>query len=139
MGFAAIMISILLSEVVATNVSNSSTELEALVDFGWPHHINSTAHHCEWSGITCDDAGRVAEISLQVQACINGGWCYALHQLDLLAFPSLTRIDLTSCGLFGVIPPQIAHLSNLTYLNPSHNQLYSELPLSLTFSLNYRC
>ncbi|XP_047974441.1 receptor-like protein 43 isoform X1 [Salvia hispanica] len=117
--------SLLINNVVAANVSNSSRELKALTDFGWPY-INSTAHHCNWKDITCNEHGRVAQISLQSRSLrLN------ISYLDPLIFTSLTSIHLTACGLYGAIPPQIGYLSNLSYLNFSHNQLNSQLPLSL--------
>ncbi|XP_042034847.1 MDIS1-interacting receptor like kinase 2-like [Salvia splendens] len=122
---------LLMSNVVAANASNSSRELEALMDFRWPY-INTTAHHCRWKGITCDDDGRVAEISLQSHVgCYGDDGCHDLGCLDPLVFTSLTSIHLSSCGLYGVIPPHIGYLSNLSYLNLSHNLLQSVIPLSL--------
>ncbi|XP_047965521.1 LRR receptor-like serine/threonine-protein kinase FLS2 [Salvia hispanica] len=134
---AMIIVSIcilLINNVVASNVSDSNRELKAYMDFGWPY-INSIAHHCHWKGITCDNHGRVAEISLQSRVGCNDDeswWCHDVGYLDPLVFTSLTSIHLTSCGLYGVIPSQIGYLSNLSYLNVSHNHLLtSELPLSL--------
>ncbi|XP_047974642.1 MDIS1-interacting receptor like kinase 2-like [Salvia hispanica] len=124
----------MLSEAVARNVSNSSREFQALKDFGWPY-INSTVHHCHLEGITCDDHGRVAKISLQSNVgCDDEPWyCHDLRYLDPLVFTSLTSIHLTSCGLYGDISSNsISYFSNLIYLNLSHNHVYSYLPLSFT-------
>ncbi|XP_057781012.1 probable leucine-rich repeat receptor-like protein kinase At1g35710 [Salvia miltiorrhiza] len=106
--------------------ASMSREMQALMKFGWPH--NSTTHHCNWTGITCDDAGHVAEMSLQVCSYTT---LLSLNHFDVFAFPHLTRIHLTSYCLNGTIPPHIGYLSNLTYLNLSHNPLNSELPVSL--------
>ena len=120
--------SLLINNVAA---SNSSRELKALMDFRWPY-INSTAHHCHMEGITCDDHGRVVELSLQTYVgCDYDAGCHDLGYLDPLVFTSLTSIHLSSCGLYGVIPPHIGYLSNLSYLNFSNNALISQLPLSL--------
>ncbi|XP_042032496.1 receptor-like protein 31 [Salvia splendens] len=133
---AMIIVSIcilLSSNVIASNVSDSNREMKALMNFGWPY-INSTAPHCHWIGLTCDDRGRVAELSLKsrVRCNTSKAWkCHDVGYLDPLVFTSLTSIHLTSCGLYGDIPPQIGYLSNLTYLNLSNNQLNSQLPLSL--------
>ena len=123
---------LLINNVVASNVSDSSQELKALKDFGWPY-MSSTAHHCRWKGITCDDDGRVAEISLQSAVGCNDDEhrCHDLGYLDPLVFTSLSTIHLTECGLYGAIPQQIGYLSNLSYLNFSNNLLECELPLSL--------
>ncbi|KAG6391746.1 hypothetical protein SASPL_149505 [Salvia splendens] len=133
--FAMIIVSIcilLMNNVVASNVSDSSRELKALIDFGWPY-INTTAHHCDWEGIACDDDGHVAEISLQSEVGCNDDEhrCHDVGYLDPLVFTSLTSIHLSSCGLYGDIPPQIGYVSNLSYLNFSNNYLECELPLSL--------
>ncbi|XP_057808905.1 MDIS1-interacting receptor like kinase 2-like [Salvia miltiorrhiza] len=107
--------------------ASMSREMQALMNFGWPH--NSTTHHCNWIGITCDDAAHVAAMSLQV--CPYPTIPLSLNHFDVFAFPHLTRIHLTSYCLKGTIPPQIGYLSNLTYLNLSDNPLNSELPVSL--------
>ena len=101
------IITLMLSKAVAMNVSNSSRELKAFMDFGWPY-INFSAHQCHWEGITCDDDGRVAGISLQSQVgCYDHEHrCHDLVYLDPLVFTSLTSIHLSSCGLYGVIPPR---------------------------------
>ncbi|KAG6391720.1 hypothetical protein SASPL_149478 [Salvia splendens] len=99
---------LMLSKAVAMNVSNSSRELQALIDFRWPHTNSSSALHCHWEGITCDDHGRVAQISLQSQVgCTGGLWCHDVGYLDPLVFTSLTSIHLSSCGLYGIIPEEI--------------------------------
>ncbi|XP_047974141.1 MDIS1-interacting receptor like kinase 2-like [Salvia hispanica] len=101
--------------------------------FEWPHtHMKSNSTVCKWQGITCNDGGRVTEISLQTQVgCTTIPWCHDLRYLDPLVFTSLTSIHLASCGLYGLIPSQIGYLSDLSYLNFSNNLLTSELPLSL--------
>ncbi|XP_057781020.1 MDIS1-interacting receptor like kinase 2-like isoform X3 [Salvia miltiorrhiza] len=107
--------------------ASMSREMQALMKFGWPH--NSTTHHCNWTGITCDDAAHVAAMSLQVCSYTT---LLSLNHFDVFAFPHLTRIHLTSCCLNGTIPPQIGYLSNLTHLDMSDNRLYGDLPLSLS-------
>ncbi|XP_057781019.1 MDIS1-interacting receptor like kinase 2-like isoform X2 [Salvia miltiorrhiza] len=108
--------------------ASMSREMQALMNFGWPH--NSTTHHCNWTGITCDDAAHVAAMSLQV--CPYPTTLLSLNHFDVFAFPHLTRIHLTSGCLNGTIPPQIGYLSNLTHLDMSDNRLYGDLPLSLS-------
>lgn len=73
-------------------ITATNTEFETLMDFRWPY-ANST-HHCEWNGITCDDGGRVEEITLQHN--ITATCHYWLEFLDVLAFPYLNRIHVAS-------------------------------------------
>ncbi|KAH6837485.1 hypothetical protein C2S53_020617 [Perilla frutescens var. hirtella] len=113
------------SIVLGSDNSSRGRELEALKDFRWPHN-NSIGDHCKWSGITCDDGGRVAEMSLHGHTFGRG-----LEELDLLAFPHLTTMQLSHCWFDGSIPTQIGQLSKLTYLNLSANNFYGEMPLSL--------
>ncbi|XP_042027078.1 MDIS1-interacting receptor like kinase 2-like [Salvia splendens] len=126
-------ITILLSNVVVANASNSSRE--ALMDFGWPY-INSTAHHCNWKGITCDDHGRVTELSLQTHVGYLSNLSHYLLGSELppslVNLSKLNVLDISDNNyIYGVIPPNIGSLSKLLYLNLSHNQLRTTLPLSL--------
>ncbi|XP_047965534.1 MDIS1-interacting receptor like kinase 2-like [Salvia hispanica] len=117
------------------NVSNSSRELQALIDFRWPH-TNSSAHHCHWEGITCDDHGRVAEISLQSKVGCDDKpwWCHDVGYWSL-SLSNLTNLEvllISYNSIFGAIPSAIGSISKLTHLDLSYNSLKSELPLSLS-------
>ncbi|XP_057791945.1 MDIS1-interacting receptor like kinase 2-like [Salvia miltiorrhiza] len=106
--------------------ASRSSEMQALMKFGWPRDdINSTTHHCNWTGITCDDAGHI-------NALLLSHTTLSFKYFDVFAFPHLTRINLTFCRLNGTIPPQIGSLSKLTHLDLSHNKLNGEMPLSLS-------
>ncbi|KAK5802313.1 MDIS1-interacting receptor like kinase 2-like [Gossypium arboreum] len=89
------------STTLATT-SSLEMEAEALLLTGWWHwDVNHTQEHCEWQGISCNEAG------------------------------SVTRIDRPWLKLTGSIPPQIGAFSSLKYLNLSLNNLTGELPQSL--------
>ncbi|KAL9166959.1 hypothetical protein ABFS82_05G064700 [Erythranthe guttata] len=107
-------------------------ESDALVASGWwsNKYINTgnitSDQYCTWDGITCDDAGYVAEISR------HDMYYHQLGELDLLAFRNIARIDLSGMWLTGGIPPEIGALSKLTYLNFSRNDLTGNVPFSLS-------
>ncbi|XXG61838.1 hypothetical protein AAC387_Pa05g0343 [Persea americana] len=82
---------------------------------------------CSWTGITCNDDGKVKEINLSN--------CSLQGKLDPLSFsslPNLVRLDLSINALSGNIPSQIGASSHLVFLDLSTNQLSGSLPLSLT-------
>ncbi|RWR97649.1 LOW QUALITY PROTEIN: MDIS1-interacting receptor like kinase 2-like protein [Cinnamomum micranthum f. kanehirae] len=74
---------------------------------------------CNWTGITCNDDGKVKEINLSN--------CSLQGKLDPLSFsslPNLVRLDLSINALFGNIPSQIGASSHLV---PCHSHLLISL------------
>ncbi|KAJ9683642.1 hypothetical protein PVL29_019283 [Vitis rotundifolia] len=104
--------------------SSSTDEAEALRSTGW---WKSTSAHCDWDGVSCNDAGRVTRIALYG----SGKELGELSKLEFSSFPSLVMLWLDDCGLNGSIPHQIGTLTQLTFLSLSMNNLTGELPLSL--------
>ncbi|KAL5582359.1 hypothetical protein UlMin_014801 [Ulmus minor] len=106
-------------------------EEDALLYTGWWYDYahNDSVSHCQWPGITCNDAGSVTQI------CLNWTNNYYterhLGYLSLSSFPNLVRLDLSRARLHGSIPTEIDKLSKLTHLNLSRNILEGQLPLSL--------
>lgn len=103
----------------------ASTQFEALISTGW--WSSDTSDHCKWHGIICNGSGNVTEINLH--NCSRG--LGELSKLEFPSFQSLVRLELSSCGLNGSIPPQIGKLTELTHLDLSGNFLTGELPVSL--------
>ena len=81
-------------------------------------NVSSKISPCAWSGISCNDAGRVIKISLP-----GVGLKGKLHDFSFSSFPHLAYLDLSRSGLFCTIPPQISNLTNLSNLYLTSNQL----------------
>ena len=126
-----IFICIVLANVEASFIPvQANREARCLLQSGWwsgEHYDNKT--HCDWSGVTCNHAGSVANISSPfTYAYISER---VLEIWNSSCFPNLVRLDLSRTGIEGTIPPAIGSLSKLTHLDLSGNRLIGQLPLSL--------
>ncbi|RWR97665.1 MDIS1-interacting receptor like kinase 2-like protein [Cinnamomum micranthum f. kanehirae] len=81
---------------------------------------------CNWTGITCNDGGKVTEINLS-NCSLQG----KLDHLNFTSLPNLVRLDLSLNALNGTIPTQIPASSQIVFFDLSINQLSGVLPLSL--------
>ncbi|XP_059639804.1 MDIS1-interacting receptor like kinase 2-like [Cornus florida] len=113
--------------------SSSSPEAEALLRTGWWGYstvpVDTSASHCEWKGIACNELGNVIGIDLSYSYYELEG--HQLETLNMSSFPNLVSLNLSGCGLNGNIPYEIGRLSKLNYLRLSRNNLTGVLPLSL--------
>ncbi|XP_058094793.1 MDIS1-interacting receptor like kinase 2-like [Magnolia sinica] len=97
----------------------------------WSLTNSTTKTPCNWTGILCDDVGRVTDINLP-SAGLQGN----LHNLSFPSFPNLIRLDLNNNTLLGTIPADIGTLSKLTFLNLSMNKLSGPIPSQLGDLIN---
>ncbi|KAH9782079.1 MDIS1-interacting receptor like kinase 2 [Citrus sinensis] len=86
-------------------------------------NVSSKISSCAWYGISCNDAGRVVNISLPAKG-LKG----KLHDFSFSSFPHLAYLDLSYNKLFGTIPPQISNLTNLIYLYFGGDQFSGNIP-----------
>ncbi|XP_052306590.1 probable leucine-rich repeat receptor-like protein kinase At1g35710 isoform X2 [Populus trichocarpa] len=106
-----------------------ASEGKALLESGWwSDYSNLTSHRCKWTGIVCDRAGSITEISPPPEFLKVGN---KFGKMNFSCFSNLVRLHLANHELSGSIPPQISILPQLRYLNLSSNNLAGELPSSL--------
>ncbi|GAY66617.1 hypothetical protein CUMW_250200 [Citrus unshiu] len=117
--------------------SNSNEEADALLKWkaslqnhnrsllsSWINDAtNVSSKISAWSGINCNDAGRVININLT-----NTGLSGTLHDFSFSSFPHLAYLDLRLNELFGIIPPQIGNLSKLQLLSLHANNFSGRIP-----------
>ncbi|KAK9205602.1 hypothetical protein WN943_015870 [Citrus x changshan-huyou] len=102
-------------------------------------NVSSKISPCAWYGISCNDAGRVTNISLR-----NTGLSGTLRDFSFSSFPQLVHLDLSLNGFFGTIPSQIdknklygslppfvGNFTNLRLFHVHGNSLYGSIPRAI--------
>ncbi|XP_061352121.1 probable leucine-rich repeat receptor-like protein kinase At1g35710 [Gastrolobium bilobum] len=113
----------------SSSSSNKNQEQAALLQSGWWNHDRNISNHCNWTGITCNEAGSITKISALKTPPPE---LQRFQNLKLTAFTNLVRIDLTGLGLTGIIPTEIGTLTKLSYIDLSYNSLQGKLPKALS-------
>ncbi|KAJ6953297.1 hypothetical protein NC652_005100 [Populus alba x Populus x berolinensis] len=100
-----------------------ASEGKTLLESGWwSDYSNLTSHRCKyWTGIVCDRAGSITEISPPPELVKVGN---KFAKMNFSCFSNLARLHLANHELSGSMP-------QLRYLNLSSNYLAGELPSSL--------
>ncbi|XP_061371037.1 probable leucine-rich repeat receptor-like protein kinase At1g35710 [Gastrolobium bilobum] len=118
-----------LPSVISSNSSSINQERQALVQSGWWNHDQNVSNHCNWTGIICNEAGSIIEISDSHTIPFE---LRRFQNLKLISFLNLIRLDLNGMQLRGSIAKEIAALSKLAYLDLSYNHLQGKLPKALS-------
>ncbi|TYI62108.1 hypothetical protein E1A91_D10G221900v1 [Gossypium mustelinum] len=87
------------------------------------------SNHCNWTGITCNNAGSVTKMVLREYELKLRG---TLHNLNFFYFPNLIWLQLRNNSFYGSIPSHIGNLSNLNFLDLSYNNFSGNIPLEIT-------
>ncbi|KAJ6938171.1 hypothetical protein NC651_004776 [Populus alba x Populus x berolinensis] len=110
-----------------------ASEGKALLESGWwSDYSNLTPYRCNWTGIVCDRAGSITEISPPPEVVKVGN---KFAKMNFSCFSNLVRLHLAKHELSGSIPPQISILPQLRHLNLSSNNLTVTI-ISQACSLN---
>ncbi|KAK0583716.1 hypothetical protein LWI29_001943 [Acer saccharum] len=128
------VLAILAMSAVAVSEISSPRKLEkgALLQSGWwsnsstANYNSTTSDHCKWTGVNCNKAGSVTQITLH-----NNGTKRELDKFNFSCFPSLEHLSVLSGSLSGYIPSTIAALSKLNHLDLSGNNLTGIIPEEL--------
>ncbi|XP_068479505.1 MDIS1-interacting receptor like kinase 2-like [Phaseolus vulgaris] len=126
-----------LPSLIGATIPPSSTsssihqERQALLHSGWWNDHPNNSHHCDWEGISCNEAGSVTGINRTSLKNPSSKELLWIHNLNFTAFSNLVYLGLTGMGLRGTIPTQISLPTNLTYLVLSHNRLQGSIPPQL--------
>ncbi|KAK8616391.1 hypothetical protein V6N13_017941 [Hibiscus sabdariffa] len=101
-------------------------DTQTLLSHLWPVKTS----HCNWVGITCrNTTGSVTGIALNdYDRRLRG----TLDNLNLLAFPNLTSLQLRNNSLYGRIPSGFGNHSKLGFLDLSDNNFHSSIPEQLS-------
>ncbi|EXC20602.1 putative LRR receptor-like serine/threonine-protein kinase [Morus notabilis] len=111
--------------------------LSQILTWWWSdEYINTSTSHCNWPGVTCNQAGKVTELSSPHSTNENEGRI-VFQKMNLACLPNLVCLSFYGAGLTGSIPREIGSLSKLTHLDLSRNRLTGEWPLSTLANLSH--
>ncbi|KAK6240082.1 hypothetical protein QUC31_005551 [Theobroma cacao] len=127
------------SQVAATTSATTMSlerEAKALLESGWwSNYSNDTLQRCNWTGISCNDAGSVTKI-YPPSGVIKVGDKF--KNMDFSCFLNLVFLSLGGHELNGTMEDfmfNIGNLSTLRHLDLSSNSLYGRLSTRLEGSV----
>ncbi|XP_055960591.1 MDIS1-interacting receptor like kinase 2-like [Mercurialis annua] len=85
--------------------------------------VGDSPCNSSWTGISCDDSGSVANITLP-----SYGLKGTLQNLTFISFPRLRFLNLTNNSIHGGFPSQIGDLLKLDTLDLSNNEISDSIP-----------
>ncbi|XP_058781877.1 receptor-like protein 7 [Vicia villosa] len=89
---------------------------------------NENTACCNWSGVTCDNAGHVIGLDLSEES-ISGG----IHKAtSLFSFQYLQKLNLAYNNFHSPIPSGFSKLVMLNYLNLSYSYIVGNIPMEIS-------
>jgi len=142
MWIAFLLISSLIvgTQSTATTVTSQlQMEANAILNSGWWNVYDARFNirdRCNWQAITCNEAGSIKVIDIGYDDYAEVAWgnefpTLNLSTLNYSAFNNLENLVIRLVELEGTIPKEIGHLSKLTYLDLSYNNLVGQVPPEL--------
>ncbi|RDX58464.1 Receptor-like protein 12, partial [Mucuna pruriens] len=90
---------------------------------------NQSIDCCNWSGVACDDEGRVVGLDLSEES-INGG---LVNSSTLFSLQNLQILNLAANNFSSEIPSGFNKLTNLKYLNLSDAGFVGQIPMEISY------
>ncbi|XP_025657352.1 MDIS1-interacting receptor like kinase 2 isoform X2 [Arachis hypogaea] len=120
------------SYVLFPAMASTNEERYSLVKSGWwGSDYQKISNHCNWTAITCNEAGSVTDIAAHYWPFNLPPSSLKLQNLNLTAFSNLVTLYLPRMQLTGIIPPEIDIGRILASLDLSYNHLSGSLPIEL--------
>ncbi|XLU82356.1 hypothetical protein S245_005776, partial [Arachis hypogaea] len=96
------------SYVLFPAMASTNEERYSLVKSGWwGSDYQKISNHCNWTAITCNEAGSVTDIAAHYWPFNLPPSSLKLQNLNLTAFSNLVTLYLPRMQLTGIIPPEI--------------------------------
>jgi Leucine-rich repeat (LRR) protein len=138
--YSSLLVLLLLPSPANSQSSCDPGDLKALEGFskgldggvrGWvfPNATSDAASCCAWTGVTCDDSGRVVGLDLHGRK-LRGELPLSLVQLD-----QLQSLNLSENSFRGAVPAPLFQLKRLQKLDLSYNDLGGTLPENMSLPL----
>ncbi|CAJ1899847.1 unnamed protein product [Sphenostylis stenocarpa] len=119
----SLVLSCILGEISAQKEAESLRTWMNSLNSPLPPSWNNSNNPCNWTGITCNNAGSVVEIKLP-----NSGLDGTLNRFDFSALSNLSNFNVSLNNFVGEIPAGIGNATQLKVLDLSSNNFTLSIP-----------